>query len=102
MNMSDIDDLEDDFGSVLKRSRAYKKQHTKTLSADNKHERIILINEVCKRIGCGKSTLYAMSRAGKFPLAVRRGLSGVGWISSEVDAWIRDLPKIKIGRDDPK
>ena len=58
----------------------------------DKPERILRANEVCQRIGCGKSKLYLMLGSGEFPGSIRVSNRIVGWRESDVDAWIKGLP----------
>ena len=48
--------------------------------------------EVQDRTGLSKSTIYEKIKSGEFPKPVRLGdrdARSVGWVSSEVDEWIR-------------
>jgi prophage regulatory protein len=38
--------------------------------------------------GLSRSTIYARMSAGAFPTAIRLGGRSVGWVASEIDAWI--------------
>jgi prophage regulatory protein len=51
-------------------------------------ERILRLPEVLKRTGMGRNTIYRATREGKFPQAVELLGGRVGWLESEVDAWI--------------
>ncbi len=44
-------------------------------------------DEVMKKVGICKSTLYKLIRESGFPQPVRVGASST-WVESEVDAWI--------------
>jgi prophage regulatory protein len=44
--------------------------------------------QVQARIGLSRSTLYDRIRAGTFPAPVSLGGKAVGWVESEVDAWL--------------
>ena len=55
--------------------------------------RILKLKEVLNRTGLGKTTLYALIGNGDFPQQIPLGLRAVGWLESEVDAWI--LEKIE-------
>jgi prophage regulatory protein len=44
--------------------------------------------EVQARVGLGKSTLYVMVKAGTFPAPIKLGARAVGWLLSDVSAWI--------------
>lgn len=50
---------------------------------------ILPLHEVCRRTGLSIPTIYRYQKAGKFPHSVRRGWSNVGWLESDVDAFIR-------------
>lgn len=43
---------------------------------------------VLKALGISKSTLYAWMDAGVFPRPIQLGPRAVGWIESEVRAWL--------------
>ena len=64
-------------------------------------EKFLSRPEVLDRIGVSFPTLWHWMKAGKFPPA--REMSGsdgkrVGWIESEVDAWIRSRPVRQYGK----
>jgi len=40
------------------------------------------------RSGLSRSTLYDYIKAGRFPPPVRIGIRAVGWLASDVDAWL--------------
>lgn len=44
--------------------------------------------QVEAQTGLSRSTLYDYIREGRFPAPVRIGTRAVGWLASEVDAWI--------------
>ena len=51
--------------------------------------RIVRLPDVQARTGLSRSTIYVRVAAGSFPKPVQLGGRAVGWIESEVDAWIR-------------
>ena len=51
--------------------------------------RIVRLPDVQARTGLSRSTIYVRVAAGSFPKPVQLGARAVGWIESEVDAWIR-------------
>ena len=55
--------------------------------------RILKLKEVLTRTSLGKTTLYMLISNGDFPQQIPLGLRAVGWLESEVDAWI--LEKIE-------
>ena len=52
--------------------------------------RIIRMADVQARTGLARSTIYVRVADGSFPQPIRLGARAVGWIESEVDAWIRE------------
>lgn len=44
--------------------------------------------QVEARTGLARSTLYERIRKGEFPAPVPLGPRAVGWIESEIDAWV--------------
>ena len=52
--------------------------------------RIIRMADVQARTGLSRSTIYQWVADGSFPQPIRLGARAVGWIESEVDAWIRE------------
>lgn len=53
---------------------------------------ILRRRQVEKRVGLTRSPLYARIKAGTFPRPIQLGGGGhaVGWIESEIDAWIAE------------
>lgn len=59
-------------------------------SLDKKGPLVILrVQEVCRRTGLARSTIYAYLADGRFPKSVRRGYNGVGWLETEIEEFIR-------------
>ena len=56
----------------------------------SKPVRILRSPEVETRTGLSRSTIYRWRVAGRFPPPVVMGGRTVGWIESDVDAWIRE------------
>ena len=52
-------------------------------------ERIIRRPEVRKLTGYGNTSIYEMVKKGEFPRPISLGARAVGWLESEVDAWIQ-------------
>jgi prophage regulatory protein len=50
--------------------------------------RLIRLPEVLRRTGLSKVTVWRWRRAGDFPRPVRLSPTVVGWVESEIDAWI--------------
>jgi prophage regulatory protein len=51
-------------------------------------KKVLRKREVFNRIGLSQSTVYRMEKDGKFPKRIQISVQCVGWIESEVDAWI--------------
>ena len=52
--------------------------------------RVLRLPRVQTRTGLARSTIYVRVADGSFPQPIRLGARAVGWIESEVDAWIRE------------
>ena len=52
------------------------------------NDRILRLKEVQHRTGRSRSIIYEDMRKGLFPRSIRIGSRSVGWLASEVDAWI--------------
>lgn len=51
-------------------------------------ERILRLSEVKARTGLSRSTIYLHISNGIFPRPISLGARCVGWLESEIDAWI--------------
>jgi len=49
---------------------------------------ILRLPQVCKVTGLGRSMIYQLEAERRFPHRVRIGLRAVGWVESEVQAWL--------------
>lgn len=49
---------------------------------------ILRRKQVEARTGLARSTIYDHVRAGTFPAPISLGEKAVGWIESEIDAWL--------------
>ncbi len=54
----------------------------------NPKEKFLRLPEVKVRTGLSRSTIYALIGQSKFPHHIPLGLRCVGWLESEIDAWI--------------
>ena len=50
--------------------------------------RILRLPDVLERIGVSRSTLYLWVSKGRFPAPIQLGERSIGWIESDVTAWI--------------
>jgi prophage regulatory protein len=51
-------------------------------------ERILRLADVKGRTGLSRSTIYLNINQGTFPKHISLGARCVGWLESEIDAWI--------------
>ena len=56
-------------------------------------DKILRRAEVIERVGLSYSTIFNMIKAGTFPKPRRVGKHAIGWLESEITAWIRNLPE---------
>jgi prophage regulatory protein len=49
---------------------------------------ILRRKQVEARIGLSRSTIYERIKAGNFPAPISLGAKSVGWLESEIDAWL--------------
>lgn len=54
----------------------------------NPKEKFLRLPEVKTRTGLSRSTIYALIGQSKFPRHIPLGMRCVGWLESEIDAWI--------------
>jgi prophage regulatory protein len=50
--------------------------------------RIIRVRELCARTGLSRTTLWRMERRGDFPSRRQLSPGTVGWMESEIEAWL--------------
>ena len=67
--------------------------------ATNPPIRILRLPEVVARTGLSRSTIYVRLEQGRFPRPVSLGSRAVGWIESEIDAWLRERIAESRGED---
>ena len=49
---------------------------------------ILRLPAVQTKSGLSRSTIYSFISQGKFPKPIHLGARSVGWVSTEIDAWI--------------
>ena len=59
-----------------------------TSPTDAENFRTLRIQTVLELTGLGRSTVYALVKAGRFPKPLRLGPRAVGWRLSDVLAWL--------------
>jgi prophage regulatory protein len=53
-------------------------------------DRFIRLPEVKKITGLCRTHVYSLSKRGNFPRAVRLGGRAIGWVESEISAWVAE------------
>jgi prophage regulatory protein len=61
------------------------------MTPDNAPDRLIKIDEVKRRVGLGKTMIYRLIQAGKFPAPYKISPCASRWSNSEVGAWINEV-----------
>jgi prophage regulatory protein len=61
------------------------------LDTDGSVDRMLRLPEVVRRTGLSKRSIYRLEASDSFPSRRKLGLRAVGWLESEVDAWIAKL-----------
>ncbi len=51
--------------------------------------RLLRIHQVCDRTGLSRSTVYELVSAHELPKPIRISARSVGWLESEIEAFIR-------------
>jgi len=46
------------------------------------------LNGVKSMVGLSRSTIYALMKSGQFPKSIPLGERSVGWLESDISAWI--------------
>lgn len=49
---------------------------------------ILRLNDVTKKVGLGKTSLYSLIKDNDFPLQVKLSAKASGWLEHEIDEWI--------------
>jgi prophage regulatory protein len=52
------------------------------------NQKILRLRAVKDWTGLSRSTIYAMMKSHSFPQNIQLGLRSVGWLDSDIDAWI--------------
>lgn len=72
----------------------HKPHYTATLQTALDRKRVITSNRILRmaelkiRIGLSRSTIYELITSGHFPRSVSLGPRAVGWLESDIDAWL--------------
>jgi len=58
---------------------------------------ILRLPAVRSRTGLSRSTIYLRISEGTFPNQINLGARAVGWLASEIDAWVDDQIQLSRG-----
>jgi prophage regulatory protein len=61
--------------------------------------RLLSRQEVCARLGVTYPSIWLWMRQGKFPRSVVISKTKIGWLESEIDAYIASLPRSALKGD---
>ncbi len=54
------------------------------------NKRFLRLKEVIERTGRSRSSIYLDMDLGRFPMSVKLGARSIGWLESDIDAWIQE------------
>ena len=57
--------------------------------------RVLKLKDVLSKTGLGKTTLYKLISLSEFPKPIGLGLRSVGWLESEIEAWIQEKVNVR-------
>lgn len=60
--------------------------------------KLIRISELMEMTGLSMSTLMRMERTGRLPRRRKISTQAMGWLSEEIEAWMKSLPVTPKGR----
>lgn len=58
-------------------------------------KQVLRLKEVEGKVGLKKSSIYSMVNKGYFPKPINLGARAVGWLDSEIDAWLAERMEIR-------
>jgi prophage regulatory protein len=56
---------------------------------------VLRFPQVRARVGLSRSMIYLAIAEGRFPRPIKLGARAVGWLESEVDAWLRQRVELR-------
>ena len=60
------------------------------MSSDAQPRTLLRLPVVQRATGLGRSQIYALAKAGKFPAPIKLSERCSAWVGAEVDAWIAE------------
>ena len=61
------------------------------MTSPDQPERVLKLEEVKRRVGLGKTMIYRLIQAGKFPAPYKLSPFAARWSDREIVAWIDDV-----------
>ena len=58
-------------------------------------EPILRVHQLAELIGVHRTTLWRWEQAGTFPLRRSLGPNSIGWLESEITAWVESRPVVE-------
>ena len=63
---------------------------------------ILRLPAVKSRTGLSRSTIYLRMTSGTFPQSIRLGARAIGWVESDIEAWLeRQIARARNQNDNP-
>lgn len=62
--------------------------------------RLLRIDEVRRRTGLSRTSLWRKEKEGTFPSRVKIGANSVAWREEDIEAWIESRPRARAGSDE--
>ena len=59
-------------------------------SPGQQYVQILRLPAVCRATGLGRSMVYQLEAANRFPRRIKIGARAVGWIEAEIQSWLAD------------
>jgi prophage regulatory protein len=56
--------------------------------------RMVTMRELCSLVGLSRVSIWTLRRAGKFPAGRQLSENRIGWLASDVRAWIESRPRV--------
>ena len=65
-------------------------ENSRTTTSLTTDDRVLRWPELQHKVGYSRSNIYYLIDQGHFPPPIKLGARAVGWLESEVNAWIQD------------
>lgn len=76
-------------------------QENYTASEEINNAIIIRLKKVQERTSLSRTTIWRKVSSGDFPAPVSLGERSIGWISTEIDEWIKNRPRVGYSSQTP-